>query len=361
LIVFAAMSSPGADTPTALPGSLPALTPPASPPRIAFEELVHDFGEIRPNQVVNHSFIFTNTGGETLVISEVRPGCGCTTAGAWDKEVAPGKTGAIPLQFNSSGFSGPVAKGATVTCNDPTQGNLYLQLKGRVWTPLEYSPSMLSFQFDPENFVAQTQVVRVVNHTTAPLTIEVPQLTNRAFKLEFQTVTPGKEFQARVTTVPPLGSGMISDYLRLKTSSAEMPLINVPIYAFARPPVSISPSQIILPTSPLPAAAQYTVTIQSFSTNALTLSDVKINLPGAEVKMNPAQPGKLYLLNINFPAGLALKADQNVVVTAKSSHPRFPLVQVPVYQRQPVAAPAPAAKTFAPGLPPGIRFETAPK
>jgi hypothetical protein len=77
--------------------------------------------------------------------------------------------------------------------------------------------------------------------------------------------------------------------------------------------------------------------------------------------MNPAQPGKLYLLTVDFPGGLALKPDQNVTVTAKSSHPRFPLIQVPVYQRQPPAPPAPATKTPAPELPPGMRFETAPK
>src|SRR5262245_56999464 len=75
----------------------------AAEPKIQFAEIVHDLGKIGAGQVVRHDFIFTNTGTATLEIKEVRPSCGCTTAGTWDKQVEPGKTGLIPLQFNSSG------------------------------------------------------------------------------------------------------------------------------------------------------------------------------------------------------------------------------------------------------------------
>jgi len=121
----------------------PATTvPPAgtSGPKIQFAETTFDFGRIGSGQVSRHDFVFTNTGTATLEIKDVRPSCGCTTAGTWDKQVEPGKTGIIPLQFNSTGFSGTVTKTATVTCSDPGQSNLVLQLKASVWKPIDVTP-----------------------------------------------------------------------------------------------------------------------------------------------------------------------------------------------------------------------------
>ena len=80
----------------------------SSGPKIQFADTTFDFGKIDSGQVVKHEFVFTNTGSATLEIKDVRPGCGCTTAGTWDKTVEPGKTGMIPLQFNSTGFGGTV-------------------------------------------------------------------------------------------------------------------------------------------------------------------------------------------------------------------------------------------------------------
>src|SRR5215510_14924940 len=100
-----------------------AGTPETSSPRIEFATRIFDFGKVSPGELVRHDFVFTNTGKVLLEIKGVRPGCGCTTAGTWDRQVEPGKTGIIPLQFNSAKFDGEVRKSATVTCNDPSKSN----------------------------------------------------------------------------------------------------------------------------------------------------------------------------------------------------------------------------------------------
>ena len=101
--------------------------------------------KVSSGEVVKHEFVFTNIGTATLEIKDVRPGCGCTTAGTWDKLVEPGKTGKIPLQFNSANFGGAVLKQATVTCNDPGQSNVTLQIKGTVWKAIDVTPTMAVF------------------------------------------------------------------------------------------------------------------------------------------------------------------------------------------------------------------------
>src|SRR2546425_11312347 len=78
--------------------SAPAPGNPASPatsgPKIQFAGTVFDFGKVTSGEAVRHDFLFTNIGTDTLEIKAVRPGCVCTTAGNWDKQVERGKTGA---------------------------------------------------------------------------------------------------------------------------------------------------------------------------------------------------------------------------------------------------------------------------
>lgn len=86
--------------------NLPPAPEQRGAPKIQFDSTTFNFGRVKSGEIVKHSFVFTNSGTATLEIMDVKTGCGCTTAGAWDKKVEPGKTGIIPLQFNSTGFGG---------------------------------------------------------------------------------------------------------------------------------------------------------------------------------------------------------------------------------------------------------------
>ena len=95
------------------PASVPAPTAPAAAAvdgaKIQFETPVYVFGKGQSGEPVKHTFIFTNTGNAELVLTDVHPGCGCTTAGEWTKKVAPGATGTIPIVMAS--VSDPVGAG----------------------------------------------------------------------------------------------------------------------------------------------------------------------------------------------------------------------------------------------------------
>ncbi|MCC9136902.1 DUF1573 domain-containing protein [Pontibacter silvestris] len=86
-------------------------------PAISFEESEHNFGDITQGDVVEHTFKFTNTGTQPLVIERVSVTCGCTTPN-WTKEpVMPGKTGFVTAKFNSAGKMGQQKKAITVHSN----------------------------------------------------------------------------------------------------------------------------------------------------------------------------------------------------------------------------------------------------
>ena len=124
---------------TAIPGGLLAQTPggavaaPSAPPdpaalsphsigpRIEFSTESYNAGTNLVGDPIHHTFLVTNTGDETLVISNVHAGCSCTVVNdttssgssfTWAHEgIPPGQTGIIPVRIaTNSGIRGPFAK-----------------------------------------------------------------------------------------------------------------------------------------------------------------------------------------------------------------------------------------------------------
>ena len=334
-------TSPGltqlAPPPSPGPGAAAAKVP---GPRIQFATPTYDFGQAKAGDMVKHEFIFTNTGNQLLVVSDVRPGCGCTTTGSWDRQVEPGKTGKIPIQFNSANFGGTVMKPVTVTCNDPTQPTVTLQIKGTVSKPIDVNPMYAMFNVTSDAQTNETKVVRIVNNLPEPLTVSDLTCTNKFFKAELKTVRPGKEFEVHVTTVPPFNSGTAQAQVTLKTSSPQMPVITINAFAMVQQAVLVMPSQITLAPGPLPAATRSSVTIRNNAVAALTLSEPRLSVDGVDVQMKELQPGRMFNLTVNFPSGFQVPPGQKVELTVKSSHPSFPLIKVPVFQLpRPATAP----------------------
>jgi Protein of unknown function (DUF1573) len=104
---------------------------------IIFENISHDFGNIKEGTMVTYEFVFTNTGKTPLVINTVQPSCGCTTP-EWSREpIAPGAKGKIKAIYNTYGRPGNFQKYVTVKSNAVT-GSVDLTIKGVViTTPVE--------------------------------------------------------------------------------------------------------------------------------------------------------------------------------------------------------------------------------
>jgi hypothetical protein len=95
----------------------------------------------------------------------------------------------------------------------------------------------------------------------------------------------------------------------------------------------------------LKAKAPTTVTIQNNSTNALTLKDPAVNIPGVEVQIKEVQPGRIFQALLTFPDGFELPPGQPITLTLKSSQPRMPEIRVPISQvPRPVTAQPPVPK-----------------
>jgi hypothetical protein len=94
--------------------------PPVDPETAAafsFEKESHEFGTIDEGTMAKYDFEFTNTGKSPLIITNAQGSCGCTVP-QWPREpIAPGETGKIHVEFNSSGRPGNQTKQVTLSAN----------------------------------------------------------------------------------------------------------------------------------------------------------------------------------------------------------------------------------------------------
>ena len=346
---------------TAVVGALETSAPPVAPaaptnavgPKIQFATPLYDFGRVRAGEPVKYTYVFTNTGDGLLILSAVQPQCGCTTAGDWTKQVEPGATGAIPIQFNTASYNGPVFKQVTVTCNVTNQATLFLQLKGTVFKPFDLIPQMAVLNVQADSDTASA-VITITNNTEEPLTLSPPESNNRMFFAQLMTNVPGKLYQLTVSTVPPLSQGGVQGQISLKTCWTGTPVIPVTVVVNLQPAITVTPPNITLAPPPLANAVTNSITIQNNSTNLLQLSEPTVNVPGVEAQIKEMQPGRTFRALLAFPQGFEALPGQQVEFNVKSSNPKFPVVKVPVKQmaRPPApVAPAPTAPPVAPVAP----------
>jgi len=98
---------------------------------ISFDKTTWDYGNIKAGADGHRLFTVKNTGDKPLIISEVKPSCGCTTP-EWSKDpILPGKTAQIKVGYNT-GIKGAFQKIIEVYSNDPQNSRSVLYIKGTV-------------------------------------------------------------------------------------------------------------------------------------------------------------------------------------------------------------------------------------
>ncbi len=103
-------------------------------PKIEFEKKTHEFGDVHEEGgKITARFTFKNVGDSALILTKVKPGCGCTAANYTREAIAPGATGYIDATYDPWGRPGAFNKNIKVNTNEPNQTAPYIIfIKGNV-------------------------------------------------------------------------------------------------------------------------------------------------------------------------------------------------------------------------------------
>jgi hypothetical protein len=319
-------------------GRLPAATTPAAEknaarsggPRLQIAEPAHDFGRVVQGRNVRHDFKITNTGDAPLEIIDVKPACGCTTAGEWTRTLQPGETGTIPIQLNTAQFVTAVTKTIAVSTNDPTHPQTTLEIKAAVWTPVQISNSIVIFpaQTDPTQVISRSITIR--NLVDGDLKVSDPHSDKAVFAPTLKETVPGKEFELTLTTVPPLPSGTQTARITMKSSNPDKPELSVQAVLTLLPPIQVVPAEITLRMAKVTAPEQRYFVLLNHRGFDLQVSDLKTDAAGVELTTTASPDKKQITVMLTFPAGFQADAPGKHFVRGRTNHPEMPTFEVPI-------------------------------
>lgn len=306
-------------------------------PRAVVDEPVHDAGKVSKGSLVVHDFVIRNDGHADLKITEVRPACGCTVAD-YDETIAPGATGKIHAELDTTDFGGGISKGMTVFTNDPDNPRLVLTIKAEVKPHIFVRPGFARFvQTQAADVGKVEQLVWTDDYEGLKITETVSPypFIDLAYReaTDEEREAKGKGKQYVVTVSLKYGQapvGPIAEFVRLKTNHPEQGEVSIPISGFVRPMVVLTPERADLGSI---AADEDGIDIgfllKNYAEEELKVQFDGTDLPGATATVEEVQQGREFQVWVNLPPEMP-KGEFEGVVRLKTDHPKKPTIEIPV-------------------------------
>lgn len=101
-------------------------------PKIEFDEIKHNFGEVDQHISLVHTFLFTNTGDGMLTIKKIKAGWGCTGVLLSEKNIPAGSMGEIEVTLKTGSRKGITKKSIYVHTNDEEKKKIKLSVTANI-------------------------------------------------------------------------------------------------------------------------------------------------------------------------------------------------------------------------------------
>ncbi|MCB2206631.1 DUF1573 domain-containing protein [bacterium] len=197
------------------------------------------FGEIDPNNSVEHTFIYVNNCGETIEIERARASCGCTAAVLSEKVIPPGGKAEIQVKFTPPrGSRGKVTKTVSVYLKGDDKPYSIIRFSAKIKTDFEIHPQYIQLQnfHVGDKATGSVEIKNVseddlnfesisINMTTYAdtagdgRTVAMP-LRGATVEPTSMKIKPGESRQITVSMIP-VFKGQINGAVRLKTNKNE--------------------------------------------------------------------------------------------------------------------------------------------
>ncbi|WP_296461107.1 DUF1573 domain-containing protein [Rubinisphaera sp.] len=110
-------------------------------PKVVVEEPLHEFGNMEVGETLKHDFVIRNDGEGPLTLIKDRSTCKCTMADFEEREVPPGESTTITLEWIGKAEDPNFSQAAYIKTNDNTAKEIALTVAGRVDKTFEITPA----------------------------------------------------------------------------------------------------------------------------------------------------------------------------------------------------------------------------
>ncbi len=163
-------------------------------PKITFDKVVHNFGNVSPATTHICEFNFTNTGDGILEIIEVEKTCGCTPFEFANRkmEYAPGERGSLKVGFYSDTQLGSTTKPLYVYSNDETNPEVELAIKANIMAKVDYEPKAMNLMLMQSN--ANCPAIKIRSLDNQPFSITSFKSTSNCISLDYDPSVKARQF-----------------------------------------------------------------------------------------------------------------------------------------------------------------------
>ncbi|MBK8266945.1 MAG: DUF1573 domain-containing protein [Planctomycetes bacterium] len=309
---------------------------PGENPKPEAETLVHDFGDVPAGTVAQFDFKIKNVGTGPLEILTVRPGCGCTTSGDYDKIIQPGGTGTVPIKLSTAKFQGEMTKSISVFTNASGVDSLVmLTMKGSVRPLYVVEPTKLEFgavEWSNINGKTLTNSVTVTNKVEQPLVLTNLRSSNANFKAGMKELEAGKKYEITVEFGGTIRTGSNGSAIEVDTNFPDIPQIRIPTAVFVNAPLEIMPSQLVLSTNrKVPFTRAFF--IQNNTQKSESVSELRVSDPKLKARLEETTPGVAWKVMLEVPVDYEGSAGGDTL-SLKTSNPEIPELIVDIITRE---------------------------
>jgi hypothetical protein len=312
------------------------VKPEGPKPVISIKDKIQDFGVVSKGEKIKATFVVTNTGQATLEIPQVRPTCGCTVA-SFDKSIAPGESGKITADVDTTAFNGPITKALLVFSNDPDTPQVNLVIKADVRAPIDVLPRSL-LQFNVLQGEGATDKVVLVGSDGLQYKITGDDTSGGPYKVSYRELEgkeripeqKGSQWEVTVNVPPDTQEGMLTQKIILKTTAEKAPTVELNVTGVVRPIVQVIPAVINFGTVPGDTVVgRNVILINNRQGSQLELTDVKVDSSSFSTQVTPLQAGQRYQVAVSMQPGIT-KGAHKAMLKISTNDPTHKLIEVPV-------------------------------
>jgi hypothetical protein len=207
---------------------------PTSKARIKYIEDSWDFGSIPESCVVTHDFGFYNSGEDTLIITSIKPTCGCTTVPLKSNQIAPGDTSEFAVTVNTKNLKGQLRKFINIECSDPVNPYMRIVFKANVNDPgqkIITVPDIADFGKFKKGTTGSMKLEMTNNGTETANLLILDKPTNDNLKIKFDTTTlqPGESTKVHIDFDGNINSGEYFASITLEAEGISKSRFTIPI------------------------------------------------------------------------------------------------------------------------------------
>lgn len=173
--------------------------------------------------------LLKNAGTDKLIIKEVKPTCGCTTAPLDKSELQPGEIATLDITLKITGKSNQLSKTIRIISNDPNAAEKVLWLKCNIIRDLQISPSTYFSFTDMTVGYEKESKISIKNNSKGVIKLSDFEVEPKNLTINLKgeiSIKPGQEIDL-IAKATPDQAGNFRGSVKFKTTDPDNKEINV--------------------------------------------------------------------------------------------------------------------------------------